>query len=122
MSSLRSVLRYLKTVKLQTSVIQKGGKYRDTISVHYNVFASARKEFYENHHSVDAAKAVVHGNTEEVQGKVRFDMFEELFADDFVDHTPQQHDARQARRASVSTDIFATQSRFSPKDPLATRR
>ena len=28
-------------------------------------------------------------NTEEVQGKGRFDVFEELFADDFVDHTPQ---------------------------------
>jgi predicted SnoaL-like aldol condensation-catalyzing enzyme len=37
----------------------------------------------------DAAKAVVRRNTEEVQGKGRFDIFEELFADDFVDHTPQ---------------------------------
>lgn len=37
----------------------------------------------------DAAKAVVRRNTEEVQGKGRFDVFEELFADDFVDHTPQ---------------------------------
>ena len=39
--------------------------------------------------SSDAAKAVVRRNTEEVQGKGRFDIFEELFADDFVDHTPQ---------------------------------
>ena len=39
--------------------------------------------------SSDAAKAVVRRNTEEVQGKGRFDVFEELFADDFVDHTPQ---------------------------------
>src|SRR6202022_3847537 len=37
----------------------------------------------------DAAKAVVRRNTEEVQGKGNFDFFEELFADDFVDHTPQ---------------------------------
>ena len=37
----------------------------------------------------DAGKAVVRRNTEEVQGKGRFDVFEELFADDFVDHTPQ---------------------------------
>ena len=37
----------------------------------------------------DAAKAVVRRNTEEVQGKGNFDVFEELFSDDFVDHTPQ---------------------------------
>ena len=39
--------------------------------------------------SPDAAKAVVRRNTEEVQGKGKFDVFEELFADDFVDHTTQ---------------------------------
>jgi steroid delta-isomerase-like uncharacterized protein len=37
----------------------------------------------------DSAKAVVRRNTEEVQGGGDFDLFEELFADDFVDHTPQ---------------------------------
>jgi hypothetical protein len=37
----------------------------------------------------EAAKAVVRRNTEEVQGKGNFDVFEELFADTFVDHTPQ---------------------------------
>jgi len=37
----------------------------------------------------EIAKAVVRRNTEEVQGKGNFDVFEELFADDFVDHTPQ---------------------------------
>jgi steroid delta-isomerase-like uncharacterized protein len=37
----------------------------------------------------DEAKAVVRRNTEEVQCKGRFDIFEELFADDFVDHTTQ---------------------------------
>jgi steroid delta-isomerase-like uncharacterized protein len=39
--------------------------------------------------SADAAKAVVRRNTEEVQGKGNFGVFEELFADDFIDHTPQ---------------------------------
>src|SRR5262249_6697970 len=37
----------------------------------------------------DAAKAVVRRNTEAVQGGGNFDVFEELFADDFVDHTTQ---------------------------------
>jgi steroid delta-isomerase-like uncharacterized protein len=37
----------------------------------------------------EAAKAVVRRNTEEVQGRGNFKVFEELFADDFVDHTPQ---------------------------------
>lgn len=37
----------------------------------------------------EAAKAVVRRNTEEVQSKGNFDLFEELFADGFVDHTPQ---------------------------------
>jgi steroid delta-isomerase-like uncharacterized protein len=36
-----------------------------------------------------AAKAVVRRNTEEVQGKGDFKVFDELFADDFVDHTTQ---------------------------------
>jgi len=39
--------------------------------------------------SSEAAKAVVRRNTEGVQGKGRFDVFDELFADDFTDHTPQ---------------------------------
>ena len=39
--------------------------------------------------SGEAAKAIVRRNTEEVQGKGNFDVFEELFADDFVDHAPQ---------------------------------
>jgi steroid delta-isomerase-like uncharacterized protein len=36
-----------------------------------------------------AVNAVVWRNTEEVQTNGRFDVFDELFADDFVDHTPQ---------------------------------
>jgi hypothetical protein len=39
--------------------------------------------------SSDAAKAVVRRNTEEVQGGGNFELFDELFADDFLDHTPQ---------------------------------
>lgn len=37
----------------------------------------------------EAAIAVVRRNTEEVQGKGNWEAFDELFADDFVDHTPQ---------------------------------
>jgi steroid delta-isomerase-like uncharacterized protein len=42
-----------------------------------------------NNTLADAAKAVVRRNTEEVQSRGNFEVFEELFADDFVDHTPQ---------------------------------
>jgi predicted ester cyclase len=37
----------------------------------------------------DSAIAVVRRNTEEVQSKGDFELFEEIFDDDFVDHTPQ---------------------------------
>ena len=37
----------------------------------------------------EAAKAVVRRNTDEVQVGGNFKVFEELFADDFLDHTPQ---------------------------------
>ena len=37
----------------------------------------------------EAAKAIVRRNTEDVQGKGDFALFETLFADDFLDHTPQ---------------------------------
>lgn len=37
----------------------------------------------------EAAKAVVRRNTEEVQGKGDFRVFDEIFADNFVDHTTQ---------------------------------
>ncbi len=39
--------------------------------------------------SSEEAKAIVRRNTEEVQGKGDFVLFDQLFADDFVDHTPQ---------------------------------
>lgn len=37
----------------------------------------------------EAAKAVVRRNTEEVQGRGDFEVFDELFDNDFHDHTPQ---------------------------------
>jgi len=37
----------------------------------------------------ESAKAVVRRNTEEVQGKGDYALFEQLFAQNFVDHTPQ---------------------------------
>lgn len=37
----------------------------------------------------NAAKAIVRRNNEEVQGRGDFDVFDELFADDFIDRTPQ---------------------------------
>ncbi|WP_447742391.1 ester cyclase [Variovorax boronicumulans] len=37
----------------------------------------------------EAAKAVVRRNTEEVQGGGNYALFDELFADSFLDHTPQ---------------------------------
>lgn len=42
-----------------------------------------------NAETSEALKAVVRRNTEQVQGGGDFELFEELFADDFVDHTPQ---------------------------------
>ena len=44
-------------------------------------------------------EAVVRRSREEVQGKGRFNVFEELFAHDFVDHTTQPGtNARQGWR------------------------
>jgi steroid delta-isomerase-like uncharacterized protein len=37
----------------------------------------------------EAAIAVVRRNTEEVQGKGNFAVFDEVFSDEFLDHTPQ---------------------------------
>ncbi|HWF68148.1 MAG TPA: ester cyclase [Mycobacterium sp.] len=41
------------------------------------------------HLETEALKAVVRRNTEQVQGQGDFVLFDELFADDLVDHTPQ---------------------------------
>lgn len=37
----------------------------------------------------EAAKAIIRRNTEEVQGGGNWDLFDQLFADEFYDHTPQ---------------------------------
>jgi hypothetical protein len=42
-----------------------------------------------SHGEPGALKAVVRRNTEQVQGQGDFALFDELFADDFVDHSPQ---------------------------------
>ena len=39
--------------------------------------------------SSEDAKTVVRRNAQEVQGEGRFDVFDELIADNFIDHTPQ---------------------------------
>ncbi len=50
----------------------------------------------------EAAKAVVRRNTDEVQGKGDFRVFDELFSDDFIDHThPAWYHTRQGRRAQA---------------------
>jgi hypothetical protein len=50
-----------------------------------------------------AAKAIVRRNTEEVQGGGNFEVFEELFADDFLDHTHSRtaRPTRQARESCI---------------------
>jgi hypothetical protein len=70
--------------------------------------------------STDAAKAVVRRNTEEVQGRGNFEVFEELFADDFVDHTPQPNctpDKDGAR--GLYKDASCCIPRFPRRYPLA---
>ena len=49
----------------------------------------------------EEAKAVVRRNTEEVQSKGHFEVFEELFADDFVDHTTQPGTGMTPDKAGV---------------------
>src|SRR6266852_3757487 len=73
--------------------------------------------------SSEAAKAVVRRNTEEVQGRGNFDVFEELFADDFIDHTPQPNTTpNNAGVRKLYTYIRAAFPDFHAEDPLATCR
>ena len=67
------------------------------------------------HSEAEAAKAVVRRNTEQVQGQGDFALFDELFADDFVDHTPSPapHPTKPAF-ASSTTDCA---TRFPTSDP-----
>ena len=64
----------------------------------------------------EAAKAVVRRNTEEVQGGGNFEVFDELFADDFLDHTPQ----RAARLIRAARDNSTKSS--GPHFPTFTRK
>ena len=61
----------------------------------------------------EAAKAVVRRNTEEVQGGGNFQVFEELFADDFLDHTPQPGRSPDKAGARELTGFCALPSRTS---------
>lgn len=58
----------------------------------------------------DAAKAVVRRNTGEVQSGGNFDVFEELFADDFVDHTPQPNTTRDKEGVRKLDSFFVPRS------------
>jgi predicted ester cyclase len=58
----------------------------------------------------EAAKAVVRRNTEEVQGQGDFTVFDELFADNYIDHTPQQGGA--ADKEGTRTLYRAIRSAF----------
>ena len=70
-----------------------------------------------------AAKAVVRRNTDEVQGKGNFDLFEQLFADDFVDHTPQPGGTPDKSGARKPCSLSSTRSgdTAKPRDPWAGR-
>jgi len=67
----------------------------------YQFERNARGELIVTPTGTDEAKAVVRRNTEEVQGKGRFEVFEELFADDFVDHTTQPGTGMTPDKAGV---------------------
>ena len=56
----------------------------------------------------EAFKAVVRRNTEQVQGQGDFGLFDELFADDFIDHTPSPAPLRTTPAYWCSTSDCAT--------------
>jgi hypothetical protein len=51
--------------------------------------ANEWKNSHDDQQCERGCKSSVRRNTEEVQGGGNFEVFEELFADDFLDHTPQ---------------------------------
>jgi hypothetical protein len=63
--------------------------------------------------SSGGAKAVVRRKTEEVQGKGNFDVFEELFAEDFIDHRPRPNTTPDKSRRSKTLHLFQPHSRTS---------
>ena len=75
-----------------------------------------------NNNPSEAAKAVVRRNTEEVQGGGNFEVFEELFADDFLDHTPQPGRTPDKDGATTLQNPPCRIPRLSRRHPLADRR
>ena len=63
----------------------------------------------------EALKAIVRRNTEQVQGQGDFALFDELFADDFVDHTPSPA-PRPTKPVFVSSTTGCA-TRFPTSDP-----
>ena len=70
----------------------------------------------------DAAIAVVRRNTEEVQSNGDFKLFEELFDDDFIDHTPQPGTTPTRTRPSPLPSSARSISRLPCRHPVAVRR
>ena len=67
------------------------------------------------HSQAEALKAVVRRNTEQVQGQGDFALFEELFDDDFINHTPQPPARRPTRPAFVSNRLREAFPDFRPE-------
>jgi hypothetical protein len=74
--------------------------------------------------SAEDGIAVVRRNTEEVQGRGNFEVFEKLFAADFVDHTPQPGgftpDRDGARNLYRAPRFLTSTRRFIGRFPTAT--
>ena len=67
----------------------------------------------------EPAKSVVRRNTEEVQGHGDFELFEELFPDDFVDRTPQPDTAPLRSRSWTAVTMIGSVTASSGPRPLA---
>ena len=70
----------------------------------------------------ETAKDVVRRNTEEVQGRGNWALFDELFADDFIDHTPQPGGTRDKAGVLVLQTLARGLPGFHAGDSLAARR
>ncbi|WFR74246.1 hypothetical protein P9209_13490 [Prescottella defluvii] len=69
----------------------------------------------------EAAKAVVRRNTEQVQGGGDFAVFDELFADDFVDHTRNRASPRTRPARGCCTSRCGPRSRTSTPTSTGSR-
>jgi hypothetical protein len=67
--------------------------------------------------SSDSGIAVVRRNTEEVQSGGNFEVFEELFASDFVDHT-----LHRAASPRIATALESCTAHFVPHFPISPPR